>query len=140
MLNGIDLLSLAGERMRYLTDRQSVISQNIANADTPGYQARDLTPFSFHSTLLRTGGGDMSGAAPLALVRTSTAHLVENSSTGAARVDTSAKSYSEKPDGNTVSVEEQMVKSADVANAFDLATTAYTKSIGLMKIGIDSGR
>ncbi len=140
MLEGIDLLQLAGERMRYLTDRQSVISRNVANADTPGYKARDLTPFSFHSTLLRTGSGMTSAQPPLALVRTSAAHLGQTAEGSTPRIDSSAKAYGEKPDGNTVSIEEQMVKSADVANAFDLATTAYTKSIGLMKIGIDSGR
>ncbi len=138
MLESIDLFSLVSERMRYLTDRQSVLSRNVANADTPGYQARDLTPFSFHSALLRTDSS--SAASPLALVRTSAAHLGAASAGGVSRIDMSARSYGEKPDGNTVSIEEQMVKSADVANAFDLATTAYTKSIGLMKIGIDSGR
>ena len=46
MLSGIDLFQVAGDRMRYLTERQTVIARNIANADTPGYKAQDLTPFS----------------------------------------------------------------------------------------------
>ena len=70
MLEEIDLFRLAGSRMRYLTERQSVVARNIANADTPGYRAQDLTPFSFDSLLLR-GGSPAGAAAPLALARTS---------------------------------------------------------------------
>ena len=53
---------------------------------------------------------------------------------------TSTNSYGEKPDGNTVSIEEQMMKSADVANAFALASTAYGKAITLMKIAIGTSK
>jgi flagellar basal-body rod protein FlgB len=138
MLEGLDLFRLAGERMRYLTERQGVITRNIANADTPHYRALDLAPFSFQSSLLRSGSG-AGEAAPLAMVRTSAAHLGMGSGEGA-RIDRFAKATSEKPNGNTVSLEEQMVKSTEVANAFDLASAAYSKSISLMKIGIDSGK
>ncbi|HTR16076.1 MAG TPA: flagellar basal body protein [Acetobacteraceae bacterium] len=139
MLEGLDLFRLAGERMRYLTERQAVITRNIANADTPHYRAQDLAPFSFESTLLRSGSG--AGEAPsLAMARTSAAHLGMGSGGGGVRIDRFAKATSEKPNGNTVSLEEQMVKSTEVANAFDLASAAYSKSITLMKIGIDFGK
>ena len=46
MLSGIDLFQVAGDRMRYLTERQTLIARNIANADTPGYKAQDLAPFT----------------------------------------------------------------------------------------------
>ena len=46
MITGIDLLSLTGARMRYLSERQNVLAQNIANAETPGWVARDLRPFA----------------------------------------------------------------------------------------------
>ena len=69
MLEAIDLFRLAGDRMRYLNGRQSVIARNIANADTPGYQAQDTAAFSFTSAVLRnagTGGSALSPAAPIA--------------------------------------------------------------------------
>ena len=37
------------ERMSWLNARQDVLSQNVANADTPGYTARDLKPLDFET-------------------------------------------------------------------------------------------
>ena len=55
MLSGIDLFRTAADRMRYLTQRQTVISRNIANADTPGYKAREVMPFTFNDALQQVG-------------------------------------------------------------------------------------
>ena len=131
MLSGIDLFRVSADRMRYLTERQTVISRNIANADTPGYKAVDLAPF----------GPSVPAAGPLALASTDPGHIsaTPNSPSVAAQVVASSL-YGEKPNGNSVSLEEQMVKSADIANSFALASAAYAKGISLMKIGIDSGR
>ena len=55
-------------------------------------------------------------------------------------VETEADYGGEKPSGNTVSVEEQMIKSADVSNAFAMASAVYAKSISIMKTAVDYGR
>ncbi len=141
MIEEIDLFRLTGARMRYLTERQSVLARNVSNADTPHYHAQDLTPFSFSSALLRGGtgaGGDAGSAPPLQMVRTSGAHLGDPHSSAVARIDSHSATYGEKHDGNTVSLEEQMVKSNDVANAFQLATAAYSKTITILKTGLSS--
>jgi flagellar basal-body rod protein FlgB len=139
MLNAIDLFQLTGDRMRYLTERQTVIARNIANADTPGYQAQDLAPPSFENALLRAGVAGHAGAAPpLVLARTDAGHLAPSPATSLAHQALSASNGSEKPDGNTVSLEEQMEKSADIADAFAVASTVYAKGISLMKIAIDN--
>lgn len=138
MLQSIGLFSLMGERMRYLTERQSVIGRNIANADTPGFEAQDLAPFSVAPT--SAASSETPGAAaPLVLVSTNAGHLAGTATTDTPfQVQTDPNNYGEKPDGNTVSLEEQMIKSADVANAFAMATAVYAKSIELVKIGIDN--
>lgn len=131
MLSGIDLFRVAADRMRYLTQRQTVVSRNIANADTPGYKAVDLAPFAPSAAV----------SGPLAVAATQPGHFgttPSDTSVGAQVVQSSL--YGEKPNGNTVSLEEQMLKSADIANSFALASAAYAKGISLMKIGIDSGR
>ena len=143
MLSGIDLFRTTADRMRYLTERQTVIGRNIANADTPGFKALDLPPFAppaSSSQGSETLGS--AGATRLMLARTQPGHLAVQSPTVAAaqRRPIESSLYGEKPNGNTVSLEEQMVKSTDIANSFALASTAYAKSISLMKIGIDSGR
>lgn len=139
MLNAIDLFRLADDRMRYLTERQTVIARNIANADTPGYQAQDLAPPSFDSALLRAGSiGGAGTAPPLALARTEAGHLAPSPETSVARSALATPNSSEKPDRNTVSLDEQMEKSADIANAFALASAVYTQGVSLMKLAIDN--
>ncbi|HEX2943259.1 MAG TPA: flagellar basal body protein [Rhodopila sp.] len=142
MLDQIDLFRLMGTRMRYLTERQAVVARNVANADTPGYQAQDTTPFTFNSALLRTGGtaGNAGYAPGLTLVRTEPGHIALPPASAAQQAAARDTASNEKPDGNTVSLEDQMIKSADIANGFSLANAAYTKSIGLMKIAIDPGK
>jgi flagellar basal-body rod protein FlgB len=139
MLEEIGLFHLTDDRMRYLTAQQSVIARNIANADTPGYQAQDLAPFQPAS--------DAQAAtrnAPLALASTEPGHFgTANgslSNSDWSLMAAPAASYGEKPNGNTVSLEEQMMKQADVANNFALATAAYSKSLSLLKAGIDFGK
>ena len=51
----IPLLAMLKGRLGYLSDRQRVIAENVANANTPGYQARDLKAFSFDFLLIDTG-------------------------------------------------------------------------------------
>ncbi len=140
MLEGIELFKLSTQRMRYLSDRQALINRNVANADTPGYRAQDLATFQANSPLLRQGGG--AGAQPqLAVAQTNAAHLGFGASgTTNAMLDRHAHGYDEKLDFNNVSVEEQMVKANDVANAYDLATTAYKKSMSLLRISIGDGK
>jgi flagellar basal-body rod protein FlgB len=133
MISGIELFRVTGDRMRYLTERQSVIARNIANADTPDYKARDLAPFN--PVAPKGGFGNVSSS--LSLVQTNPAHLQLDDASGGvqgAHTIVTDAAYGEKPNGNTVSVEEQMVKSADVTNAFAMASAAYAKSISVMKI------
>ena len=59
----IPLLSMLKERMAWLSQRQDVLSQNVANADTPGYTARDLKPVDFEQALKRTSTQQFRGRA-----------------------------------------------------------------------------
>jgi flagellar basal-body rod protein FlgB len=131
MLSGINLFHVAGDRMRYLAERQTLIARNIANADTPDYKAQDLAPFNPAGA----SGSSAGGASSLHLARTQAGHfpLEQDAASSHALVKT-PPAYGEKPNGNTVSVEEQMIRSADVSNAFALASAAYAKSISIMKI------
>lgn len=138
MIEEIELFRLAAARMDWLAERQGVLAGNIANADTPHFRAQDLSPFSFEGRLGQ--GAAVAAAPPLRLVRTDAAHFGLPAAATLARIDSHAPTYGEKPDGNTVSLEEQMVKATDVANGFSLASAAYSKSIGLLRIGIDPGR
>ncbi|MBK1660038.1 flagellar basal body rod protein FlgB [Paracraurococcus ruber] len=127
MLDGIDVFRVTGARMRYLAERQNLLAQNIANADTPHYQARDLKGFAFDSALLRAMPG-----APLPQAATRAGHVTD-AGPGAAPLRGRRASNGEDPDGNTVDLEEQMLKQADVARAYDLATTVYRRNVALLR-------
>ena len=134
MLEGISLFQIAASRIQYLAERQSVIARNIANADTPNYVARDLKPFD------GAMAGQTSAAAAggrLALIQTDAGHMGGATSVAADSVVSTSSGDGEKPSHNSVSIEEEMVKSADNANAFALVSAAYAKSVAIMKLGID---
>ncbi|MFC7556800.1 flagellar basal body protein [Pseudoroseomonas wenyumeiae] len=133
MLDGIDVFRITGARMHQLAARQNVLAQNIANADTPHYRARDVNPFQFDSALLRNQGG----VAPLRLAGMQPGHIT-STGRGATAVASHAKSYREDPDGTTVDLEEQMVKQADVAKNYDLATLVYKRSAALLRNAVGS--
>ena len=68
LFNDIPLMSMLKSQMGYLNQRQKVISQNVADADTPGYTPQDLK--SFDKVLAAQGP-----AAGGSLVRTDPMHL-----------------------------------------------------------------
>src|SRR5215212_8958164 len=81
-LDDIPLFSMLKGRLGYLNQRQQVVAQNIANADTPGYTPRDLNGFSFKSHL-----NDQTaavGTSSIGSIGGSTPHLLKTASSGAA--------------------------------------------------------
>lgn len=123
----LPLMNQIKGRMTWLDERQRVVAQNVANSDTPGYVARDLkAPTDFAAALRQSG--------PLQMVRTSAAHIAPpNAST--ARFTSSAAPDSETTlDGNSVVVEEQMLKMAESRMAYDAAITLYTKSTQMIRL------
>ena len=118
-------VDLAEARLRWLDRRQEVLARNIANADTPGFRARDVTPFPDH--LLRAGAG---GAA---LARTDPRHLA--GAAGAARDRPDAPSEI-TPDGNAVSLDEQAIKVADTDSAHALAMGLHRRWTGLFRTAL----
>jgi flagellar basal-body rod protein FlgB len=131
MLEGIDVFRIAGARMRHLAERQNVLAQNIANADTPRYRSRDVKAFSFDSALLRGA----PGLPALTLAGTRAGHI-GTTRNGVTITTDRANTYGEDPDGNTVDLEEQMVKQADLAKAYDMATMVYRRNTALMRTAI----
>jgi len=133
MLDGIDVFRISGARMRQLAERQNILAQNIANSETPLYRARDVKPFQFDSALLRHQGG----LPALRLAASHTGHL-GGTRDGVTVTADRANSYSEDPDGNTVNLEEQMVKQADVLKAYDLATLVYKRGAAILRTAVGS--
>ncbi|SDB54563.1 flagellar basal-body rod protein FlgB [Belnapia rosea] len=114
-------IALAERRIAWLEERQRVLAQNIANADTPGYSPRDLG--DFRQSLL--------GAFKLA--RTDGQHLGGG---GAARSRPDRAATDRAPNGNAVSLDREAMKIADTDTAHALATGLYRRWVGLFRTAL----
>lgn len=130
----IPLFQLADQRLAWLDRRQGLLAQNIANADTPGYRARDLQPFA--ATLAGKMGAGKMGAGKLALapVQTNPAHLAGNPTQVAATGRGAAGERA--PDGNAVSLDKQLVQVADTDSAQQLTTQLYSKYMSFFRTAL----
>ncbi|MFN3353690.1 MAG: flagellar basal body rod protein FlgB [Brevundimonas sp.] len=126
-VNDLPLMQAIRGRLSWLDQRQRVIAENVANADTPGYAARDLRQPTDFARALRNAGG-------LQMARTSATHL-SPPNTGPGRFTSHAAPDSETTlDGNSVVVEEQMLKMAESRMAYDAAIGFYQKSMQMIRL------
>ena len=127
------LLSMLRERMTWLHQRQDILSQNVANADTPGYVARDLKPMDFAQALKGTATGS-------SMMTTNSHHISLTRGMGASKFeDHETPDIESSPNGNAVSLETQMIKVSDTQAQFAAAANLYAKAMSLMKTAIGRG-
>ena len=122
-------VALAEERLRWLDRRQEVLARNIANADTPGYRPRDISPFS--RMLSQQGGPAMAATDP--------GHLTPAGGTGAMRARAERRSAEQSPNGNAVALDEQAMKVADNETAHQLATGLHRRYLNLFRTAMGRG-
>jgi flagellar basal-body rod protein FlgB len=108
-----------------------VLAENVANADTPGFQARDLRPLKFEPA-----GEGASGVQPVALATTERGHIASLGPTPNSFRSHSDGHYEIRPTGNAVNLEEEMMKVAANQMDFQTATALYTHSLNLIKIAL----
>lgn len=118
MFGDLKLLQTASALSRHASARHDLIAQNIANADTPGYRAQDLEEFAASYARFEKSAG--AGAS------------VENTF----RPLTVDSLGAESPNGNTVSLEDQMVRAADAQGAHDAATIIYRKTMEILRLSL----
>lgn len=128
-LPDVPLLSMLRERMNWLHQRQDVLSENVANADTPGYVARDLKPLDFEQAL----GQATNGAT---LVTTNARHIAITPSNESKFEDHETPDQESSPNGNSVALEAEMVKVSETQAQFQAAANLYAKAMSLMKTAI----
>ena len=125
-IGDIPFFAMLKGRLGYLSERQQVVAQNVANADTPGFKPSDLTPFKFH--VKAAAAGDAGSPA-----RTQPMHLPGTlPSVAGAQVRKGADSETTM-DGNSVVLEEEMVKMTEARMNYDAAISFYQRSLGLLR-------
>lgn len=144
-LTDIPLMALLKGKMGYISQRQAVIAQNVANADTPGFAPRDLKPFEFalggEGGLTPPSAGVGQGVAgpsvgPVTEVRTNAMHLATEAAPTTTFDPQSSLDSEVRLDGNHVVLEEQMVKLSAARMDYDAAVGFYQQSMNLIKTAL----
>src|SRR5918996_2434275 len=103
------LLELASSQARWLELRQSTIAANVANANTPGFRSRDVEPFN-----------KLLDAMPVQLAVTSPSHIQLSAAESNTRATAKKQSWEIVHSGNSVSLEQEMIKAGDVNRDYSL--------------------
>lgn len=132
MFEDLTLFAMAQRQVDYLARRQTVLSENVANANTPEYKVKDLAPVSFKDLM----------APPPEAVRaavTNPMHMSpEVTPVRFEEVDVRRPEES-KPDGNQVLIEDQMQKIGEIKSKYELAINLMMKHVNMIKTAIDKG-
>ena len=127
----IPLFAMLRGRLGYLNQRQNVISQNVANADTARFVPDDLKPFGFDArTQMQNPGVTM-------MASTQAGHMApKNQPHGLGAQYKSVRSPDSETtvNGNAVVLEEEMLKMSDARMNYDAAITFYQKSLNLLRM------
>jgi flagellar basal-body rod protein FlgB len=123
----LPLFSVLKSRMRWLKERQKVIAENVANADTPHYRGRDLKQLDFNA--------ELNATAQVQPTATSPGHI-----TAPAGDTTHAQGprggFETKPSGNAIVLEEEMMKVAQIQMDHQTAISLYTRGLAMLKTAI----
>lgn len=132
-ITNLTMMNMAQQKLNWLSERQSVLAQNIANADSPSYRSQDLKPIDFKREVEQvtklpvavTEGNHISGTVPRTDFR------IEK--------DRYKDIYEVSPNGNGVILEEQMIAVQDTKLQYDLALNLYSKQVGMFRTALGSG-
>jgi flagellar basal-body rod protein FlgB len=125
-LTGIPLMQIIKGKMDYTNQRERLISENVANADTPGFAPHDLTGFTVKGAMqgTQTGGG---------LTVTNAMHIATAPTRVSAFKDQAAPDSEARLDGNQVVLEEQMAKMTQSRIDYEAAVDFYQQSLNLLQ-------
>jgi flagellar basal-body rod protein FlgB len=126
----LDVLRLASGLAAHAAARQQVIAENVAHADTPGYRARDVASFA---ETLEQGPG-------FAARTTRPGHIPFGAGPRGIEPREAAAFGTETPNGNTVGLEDQMVRAAEVRQSHDMAVGVYAKSLEILRTALGRAR
>ena len=128
-ISDIPIFAMLRTRMAWHQQRQQVLADNVANADTPKFKPRDLVPPDI--------GRTAPAAGPVALVRTDPLHLsAAGAGAGPQFAADRRGAYEVRPTGNAVNLEDEMIKVAANQMDYQMVTTLYSRGLGLIKTAL----
>ncbi|WP_375451991.1 flagellar basal body rod protein FlgB [uncultured Devosia sp.] len=115
------------DKMRWHQTRQGLLAENVANAETPGYRGRDLKQFDFADQL-----GAFSSAS-VTTTATQPMHFSASSEGDSSFGAQAMANFEITPEGNGVSLEDEMMKVTTNLMDYQAATSIYQKSIKILR-------
>lgn len=106
------LFDLASRQAQWLSVRQATVAENVANANTPSYRAKEVEPFA--ATLDRT---------QLAMAATGPGHIGFSPAVVRAAEIRDIAGAQAGPSGNSVRLEQELIKSGEVSRDYSLNTS-----------------
>jgi len=131
-ITDVPILSMLRTKLNWNQERQKVLAENVANSDTPNFRERDLVPPKFPDS-------STIAAAPVAQVKLATTeggHIGGMALSGTSFATQSKGNYEVRPTGNSVNLEEEMMKVAANQMDYQAATALYSRSLNLLKVAI----
>lgn len=120
MFQNLDIFQMSSDFARHAAKRHMLVAKNIANADTPGYRAQDITPFSVNQTR----------SAPQTLRQTHAMHILPNASIDHSIVE---RDFDTAKNGNSVTLETEMVHATEARRAHSRAITIYRSALSQIR-------
>lgn len=129
MFQKLEIFQLSEAMARHAGKRQALVAKNMAHSDTPGYRARDLVgfkdlvqknaqAFQLHATRASHLNGTMVGSGPEAIIDDTTPT---------------------DPNGNSVSLETEMLRAVEVKRQHDRALAIYKSSLTILRASLGRG-
>ena len=126
----LPLFAALKQKMQWHQTRQNLLAENVANAETPGYRGRDLKAYNFEEHMLQVSSAQVTTSA------TQAGHYVV-SSNGTGGFDPRAMNNFEiTPEGNGVTLEDEMMKVSSNAMDYQAVTSLYSRSMRLMRTAL----
>ena len=126
----LPLFETMRERLSFLTARQSVLAENVANAETPGYRGKDLKAFAFEDHMRNLS------VAQITTTATQPSHFsvagIDSDGFGPRKMN----SFEVTPEGNGVTLEDEMMKVTSNQMDYQAVTTLYTRSMRILRVAL----
>lgn len=134
-LDNLSFFKMAKARMDWAAERQQVLSQNVANADSPRYQPRDIKSPNFKA-LVHALRNPQQVKATMTDPRHLPGTLPER---GTYRVEEVKRAYETSPDGNGIVLEDQMSRISETRSTYEVTMNLYQKQLKMIRHALGRG-
>ena len=132
MSTDLPVMAALRTRMQWHQERQRVLAENVANSDTPNFKPRDLV-----DPKIDLSGANASGGT-LPMMRTSGTNISPSGAPDSFDQNTKV-GFETRPAGNSVNLEDEMLKVSANQMDYAAATSLYIRSLHMLKTAMGKG-